>query len=159
MEEGLLSLFDNMEAWHWFGFALLLIIVELTMIGAYFLIWVGGAAALVGLIMLISPDISTHMQLVIWSLASIFGLTIWFFYRKKNPVTHETSEPFLNERGAKYVGRVFTLEEALKAGIDARIKVDDTVWTIRSEVDVKKGSDISVIGCDSNVLMVGPKKD
>lgn len=153
--EGMTTFLESMEYWHWLSFALLLIIVEITLIGAYFLLWVALAAALVGVLVLAMPTLTWPLQLIIFSLASIAGVVWWFYYRKNNP-EKPSAEPGLNKRGAQYIDRVFELEAALEANVQGRMKVRDTMWSVKSGVDIKKGKNVRVVGYESNVLLVEP---
>lgn len=149
--ESIAEIFNQFEFWHWLSLGLLLIIVEITMIGAYFLLWVGASAALVGIIMLIAPELSWQAQLTIWALGSMAGIAGWVAYRKKNPVK-ASDEPLLNQRGAQNIGRTLTLEEDLKAGAEIQVKLDDTLWTATSTEDLKAGQAVKVIEAKSTMI-------
>jgi membrane protein implicated in regulation of membrane protease activity len=69
---------------------------------------------------------------------------------KNNPP--QTDEPTLNRRGEQYVGRVFTLEEAIVNGV-GKIKVDDSIWKVMGE-DMDDGGKVKVIGIDGTVFKV-----
>lgn len=151
----MIEFFEQFEFWNWLAMALVLIIVEITMIGAYFLLWIGGAAALVGVLMIFAPDMSWQAQLTIWALGSVAGIAGWTAYRKKNP-PQQSDEPLLNQRGSQLVGRVLTLDVHLTANEQNRITVDDTQWSVESPADIKKGTQVKVTKSDSTVLYVEP---
>ena len=65
----------------------------------------------------------------------------------------KTDEPLLNKRGEQYVGRTFTLEEAITNGF-GKVKVDDSTWKVECEIDLDAGSKITVKSVDGTVLQV-----
>jgi membrane protein implicated in regulation of membrane protease activity len=58
----------------------------------------------------------------------------------------------LNRRGEQYVGRLFTLQEAVVNGV-GKLQVDDTTWRI-SGVDLPAGRKVRVAGVDGTTLRV-----
>lgn len=147
----LIALVERAEFWHWWALALVLIVLEVTMLGAFFLLWVGIAAAAVGLSLLIVPELGWQMQLIIWGGLSVLAIAGWHRYREMRPV--ETDQPLLNQRGAQYIGRIFTLEEDIVNG-QGKIKVDDSIWSVQSTEDFKAGTKIKVIALSGTVLDV-----
>lgn len=140
----------NFEYWHWLGLALLLIIVEIVAPGAIFL-WFSIAAAIVGIIMLLIPDITWELQWTIFSVLSIGSLFAWRMYSKKNPPA-DNHYPTLNKRGEDIIDRVFTLEEDIVNNY-GKIRVDDTMWKVRGE-DALAGSRVRVTAVDGTLLIV-----
>ena len=65
----------------------------------------------------------------------------------------ETDLPTLNRRGEQYVGRHFTLEEAIVNG-QGKIRVDDSTWKIEGPEDLPAGSQVQVIAVAGTVLKV-----
>lgn len=143
--------FTIIDIWHWWALGAILIILELLSPGI-FLLWVGLAAAMVGVLLLIVPDLSWNGQLLafaIYSISLIFFQHIWL---KRNPII--TDHPTLNRRGQQYVGRVFTLDIPIING-EAKIQVDDSTWKIRG-ADCVAGTKIIVTDVDSTILLVQP---
>src|SRR5210317_537190 len=99
---------DHIVFWHWWILAGLLLILELTA-PAFFFLWLGIAAASVGLILLVFPDIPLETQLVLFGIASIVAVLAWRKYRETRP--RVTDQPNLNRRGHQYIGRTFSLDE------------------------------------------------
>lgn len=148
----LVSLLEQAQFWHWWVLALLLIILEITLFGAFFLLWPGVAAVVVGVAMLIMPSIGWQMQLLIWAVLSVFFVGAWWVYCKNNPVK-ASDEPLLNQRGEQYIGRVFTLEEPVVNG-QGRVRVDDTMWKIESQEDFEIGTKVRAVSVDGTTLQV-----
>ncbi len=140
---------ETLVYWHWWILGVALIILEIFAPGAIFM-WMGIAAGIVGFILMLFPDISWQVQFFIFSLLSVASIVVWYFYLKKNPT--KTEQPTLNKRGHQYVGRTFTLEEAIVNNI-GKIKVDDSIWKIEGD-NCEVGSQIKVTDVDGVVLKV-----
>jgi len=120
-----MTLLSNMEYWHWLVFALVLIMFEMVVMPVTYFLWMGVAAGVVGIIMLAVPSLSFFLQIIIFTVISVVSLVVHKRYLKANPLVSD--EPTLNRRGEQYIGRVFTLEEAIVNGA-GKVKVDDSTW-------------------------------
>jgi len=142
-------LFEHIEYWHWWVFGIVLIILELFVPGAFFL-WLGISAAVVGFLMLLMPDMTWQYQWLIFAVFSVVSIVLWrqFMLKRPSPSDH----PTLNRRGEQYIGRVFTLNEAIVDGV-GKIRVDDSMWKIAGE-DCPVGSKVKVIEAEGAVLKV-----
>jgi len=140
---------DHIVFWHWWILAGLLLILELTA-PAFFFLWLGIAAAAVGLILLVFPSIPIETQLVLFGIASIVAVLAWRKYRESRPLT--TDQPNLNRRGHQYVGRVFSLTEPITNGV-GKVTVDDSTWKVKGP-DLPVGTHIKVTGVDGVVFTV-----
>ena len=74
------------EWWHWIIFGLCLAMAEL-LIPAFFILWFGIGALNVGLILLVSPDLGTSTQLLLWAAFSTALVLFWFRYLKPKTMT------------------------------------------------------------------------
>lgn len=146
-----MELFSDMVFWHWFVIAIVLISIEI-FTGSMFVFFVAVAAAIVGVMAWVAPDMPWTAEFIIWSVLSLASVIGWHYYRKANP-PQDTDQPSLNRRGSQYVGRVFTLDEPIVNGI-GKIKVDDSTWKVVSETDMKKGDKLKVTALDGVVLKV-----
>ena len=140
---------DHIVFWHWWILAGLLLIIELTA-PAFFFLWLGIAAAAVGLILLVFPSIPIETQLVLFGIASIVAILAWRKYRESRPL--KTDQPNLNRRGQQYVGRVFSLTEPITNGV-GKVTVDDSTWKVKGP-DLPAGTHIKVTGVDGVVFRV-----
>ena len=61
-------------------------------------------------------------------------------------------QPHLNRRGEQYVGRTFTLQEAIVNG-SGKIRLDDLIWKIHGQ-GCPMGTRVTVTGADGVVLLV-----
>lgn len=135
--------------WHWLLMAIAFVVLEIFSPAVFFL-WLGVAAAVVGLVMLAVPELQATMQMLIFAVFSVVSVYLSRRYMDLNPTP--TDQPKLNRRGQQYVDRTFTLVEPIVNGF-GKIKVDDTTWKIEGE-DAEAGVKVKVVGVDGVVLKV-----
>lgn len=140
---------EHIVFWHWWILAGILLILELTA-PAFFFLWLGIAAAAVGLIMLVFPTTPLETQLVLFGIASIVAVLAWRKYRETRPLT--TDQPNLNRRGHQYIGRVFSLEEPIINGV-GKVTVDDSTWRVKGP-DLPAGTAVRVTDIDGVVFRI-----
>lgn len=140
---------EDLNYWHWWIFAAALIILEMLAPGAFFL-WLGIAAAIVGLVAFAIPAMTWEYQLLLFSVFSVISIIVWRKYFKVQ--ASDTDQPTLNRRGEQYIGRTFTLEHPIVNGL-GKIRVDDSTWKIEGD-DCEAGSKIKVTGAEGTLLMV-----
>jgi membrane protein implicated in regulation of membrane protease activity len=140
---------DQIEFWHWWVAAVALIVIEALAPGAIFM-WLGVSAAVVGVVLLLAPDLSWEYQLLIFAMLSVATVVGWRIYHKSHPT--ETDLPALNRRGEQYIGRNLTLDEAIVNNV-GRVRLDDTSWKVEGD-DLPAGARIEVVGVDGVVLKV-----
>ncbi|MGA9575591.1 MAG: NfeD family protein [Lysobacterales bacterium] len=140
---------EHIVFWHWWILAGLLLILELTA-PAFFFLWLGIAAASVGLILLVFPSIDVETQLILFAIASIMAILAWHKYRESSHAT--TDQPNLNRRGQQYIGRVFSLSSPIVNGV-GKVTVDDSTWKVKGP-DLPVGTHIRVTGIDGVVFNV-----
>ncbi|MES9903506.1 MAG: NfeD family protein [Sedimenticola sp.] len=135
--------------WQWWVLAVVLVILEVFSPGAFFL-WMGVSATLVGLVLLLVPELGWEYQVLIFALFSVVSVVAWRLVLLRNPT--KSDQPALNRRGEQYVGRRFSLDEPIING-QGRIRVDDTTWKIHGP-DCDAGATVHVVGVDGVVLRV-----
>lgn len=140
---------STLTHWHWWVLALALIVLEVFAPGAVF-IWMGVGAAVVGVILLIAPDLGWEYQFMVFTIFSIVSIAAWKMYQRKHPT--ETDRPTLNRRGEQYIGRTFTLSEPVVNGL-GKIRVDDSTWKIEG-ADCAAGTQVRVTGVEGTILKV-----
>ncbi len=142
---------EQAEFWHWWIAGIVFLVIETFAPGAIFL-WMGVAAGIVGLILLIFSGLAWEFQFLIFAVFTVVSAVGWRAYQRRHPT--ESDRPALNRRGEQYVGRTFTLEEAIVNGL-GKIHVDDSTWKIEGE-DLPAGTKVRVTGADGTVLKVEP---
>jgi membrane protein implicated in regulation of membrane protease activity len=136
--------------WVWLLAAMLLGIAELVAPGV-FLIWLAAAAALTGLAtMLLGIELPFQLVLfTLFSISAVYGGRRWYL---QHPV--ESSDPMLNDRGARLTGETLTLVSAIENG-RGRVRVGDSVWACKGP-DAPEGAAVRVLGADGACLRVEP---
>ncbi len=143
------ALFQHVDHWSWWILAIALLVLEAFVPGTFFM-WMGIAAGVVGLLLLLLPGMGWEYQIIIFAALSVASIVLWRQYFRQHPVT--TDQPALNRRGQQYIGRTFTLTEPMVNG-QGKIRVDDTTWKILGE-DCDAGSSVKVVGVDGVQLKV-----
>ncbi len=136
--------------WYWWMLAVGLLVVELIVPGFFFL-WPAVSAFVVGLLLLMMPSISFETQTILFSLLSVVTVLAWRKFAGKR-VIEESDHPFLNQRGAQYIGRTFNLVTAIENG-QGKIKVGDSLWLVRGN-DCPMGSKVKVVAVQGTVFDV-----
>ncbi|MCB1850751.1 MAG: NfeD family protein [Chromatiales bacterium] len=140
---------ESAAYWHWWVLGVVLIILEAFSPGVFFL-WMGVAAGVVGLVVMLFPALGWEYQLLLFALVSVASVVLWRLLLDRHPT--ETDRPLLNRRGEQYIGRRFTLDLPIVNGL-GKIRVDDTTWKIEGE-DCAAGTQVTVVGVDGVVLKV-----
>jgi membrane protein implicated in regulation of membrane protease activity len=137
-----------MGGWIWFVAAAIFFLLELMAPGV-FMLWLGFAAILIGIISL-ATVMSWQAQLIVFAVLSIACIPAWRYFARK--VERPVDRPFLNRRADSYVGRVFTLDKPIVDGVGT-IRIEDTVWRV-SGPSMPAGSRVKVARADGAELEV-----
>jgi membrane protein implicated in regulation of membrane protease activity len=146
-------LMDNLIGnYGWWLLALLLIGAEVIAPG-YFLLWIGVAAGVMGVIMLIAPGLPVLAQAIVFAVLAIAMCAVyWKFIRPL--AEHRNDQPLLNRRGERLVGQRFVLIEAIVNG-RGKVKVGDGSW-LAVGPDVPAGGEVEVVAAEGTTLRVRP---
>jgi hypothetical protein len=148
----ILNAFASLNAWGWIAFAAILLVAEILVPG-YFLIWIGAAAAITGVIFLIVPGAAWQIQTGVFALLAILSVLAWVrFARGRQDAP--TDQPNLNLRTQALIGQHFVLEEPIQAG-RGRVRIADSVWVV-SGPDCASGTRVTVRAVDGATLVVTP---
>ena len=137
------------DFWHWWILALALTIAEALLPGT-FLLWMGIAALLLGILLWAMPTLSLEIQLALFAILSLVSIAGWRLWQRKHP--DESDQPTLNRRGEQYVGREFVLDAPIENGY-GKVRVGDSLWRVQGD-DAAAGSRVRVTGVDGVVLVV-----
>jgi membrane protein implicated in regulation of membrane protease activity len=136
--------------WLWLIVAAALAIAELIVPGV-FLIWIAAAAAGTALLTLIF-GVGIAFQIALFAILSIGSVYAGRRWYTAHPV--ETSDPLLNNRSARLIGRTVTVVSAIEHG-EGRVKVGDSVWNCRGP-DCDAGTRVRITGAQGTCLDVEP---
>lgn len=137
---------DGLVPWTWLILGIVLIGLE-TVAPGIFLLWLGIAALLTGLLdyALELPWQWASIAFAILSLASVLA------GRALTRGGGATAADTLNRRGEALVGRLFALDGPIVGG-EGRIRVDDTVWRVVGP-DLPAGTAIRIARLDGATLV------
>jgi membrane protein implicated in regulation of membrane protease activity len=134
--------------WTWWVIAGILLLVELLLPGV-FLMWLGLAAAIIGVIDLFA-DLSWQVEIAAFAVLSV--LLVLFVRPRVASTQREPSN--LNQRMYDYVGRSYVLHDAIVNG-RGKVRIDDTLWMVTG-TDRDKGEWVKVKGVEGTRLIVEP---
>ncbi|MBV7551066.1 NfeD family protein [Pseudomonas sp. PDM28] len=140
---------QHLSFWDWLALGTVLLILEVFGAGGY-LLWIGMAAATVGVLTFFLPGLSWEWQFLLFGLLSIATALYW--WRRQRTATRLSDQPHLNQRGQELIGKTFVVHEAIVDG-RGKIKVADGVWMARGP-DVAIGSRVRVVGQQGAILLV-----
>lgn len=136
--------------WYWWVLAVGFLALEIVVTGFFFL-WLSVAAFIVGAVLLLLPSTSFEVQLFLFSVLAVSSLLGWRKYARTREVD-QTDHPFLNKRGAQYIGRTFEVVAPIENG-RGKIKVGDSLWLVRGE-DCPLGTKVKVVAVKGTVFEV-----
>jgi inner membrane protein len=137
--------------WYWWALSAVLLICEMMLPGVVFL-FLSVGAAVAGMILVLEPELSLEMQLVIFavvSVASAVGLRPLL-----RRMQTRSDDPNLNARGDSMVGRVLVLDQPILGG-RGRVKWGDGSWIVTGP-DMVAGAKVRVAAVDGTELRVEP---
>lgn len=139
-----------LDSYGWWILALVLIAAELVAPG-YFLLWIGVAAGIMGLVTLFFPGLPFLAQAVVFGLLAVG--TCYVYWKFIRPATElRDDQPLLNRKGDRMVGRRVLVAEPFVNG-RGKVRVGDTVWLAEGP-DVEPGAVVEVIAVSGTTLRV-----
>jgi membrane protein implicated in regulation of membrane protease activity len=136
----------------WWVLALILIAGEV-LIPGYFLLWIGIAAAAMGVIVLVLPSLGVLPQAIGFVvLAFISCILYWRFVRPRLERDAAADSMLLNRRGARMIGQRYVLETAIING-RGKARVGDGQWLVEGP-DLPSGATVEVVGVEGTTLKV-----
>ena len=140
---------QHLSFWDWLALGTVLLILEVFGAGGY-LLWMGIAAAAVGVIKFLVPPLGLEWQLLLFAVLSI--LTAVYWWRRQRGSVESGDQPNLNRRGHELIGRTFVVQQAIVEG-RGKIKVGDSVWMAVGP-DAAVGTPVRVTAQNGTVLSV-----
>ena len=135
----------------WWILALLLIAGEV-MAPGYFMLWIGIAAAAMGVLLWLFPGLGLLAQAILFAvlaLAACFAYARWLRPKIERRVPGGER---LNRRGEQMIGQRYELIEAIVNG-RGKVRVGDGQWLV-SGPDLPLGSTVEVVAVDGTTLKV-----
>ncbi|KAF3984330.1 MAG: NfeD family protein [Methylococcales symbiont of Hymedesmia sp. n. MRB-2018] len=135
--------------WYWWVFAIFMLGTEVMAPGFFFL-WLSVAGFVVGLELFLIPSTSVEIQLLLFSTLSIVSIYSWRRYGKT--YRSESDQPLLNKRGVQYIGRIFSVSQAIENG-RGKVKIGDSIWTVEGD-DCAVDTKVEVVDIDGTIFTV-----
>lgn len=137
------TVFDSY--WYWFSAALLLLLLEVLIPGA-FLMWIGFGAAGVGVFLLLFPTAALAWQLIALAVCVTASVLLGVAWQRKNRHHHVHG---LNQGLDSYVGRSAKASQEFTQG-RGRVRLDDSFFTAYSTLDqqINAHDQVTIIAVD-----------
>ena len=135
----------------WWILALMLIAVEVVLPG-YFMLWIGIAAGVTGLVLLVVPGMSLIGQSLLFAVLAFLSCAAYWYLLRPKLMRNEPGDARLNRRGEQKIGQRYVLVEPIVNG-RGKAQVGDGQWLV-SGPDLPVGSMVEVVGVDGTTLLV-----
>ena len=142
-------MWQEITFWHWLIAGIALIILEMFAPSTIF-VWLGIAASAVGVTLIAWPDMSWEVQAILFAALSVVSLLAGRRWSAQRP--EPASDANLNRRGHSFIGKEYTLEQAIERG-SGRLHLGDTWWRIEGP-DLPVGQKVKVVGVNGSSLQV-----
>ena len=144
---------DNLQpGWLWMIGGILLLIAEVIAPG-FFLVFIGAAALATGAFTLLF-DLGLPAQLTLFAIYAV--VAVMFGRKAYANRTTDSSDPLLNDRGARMIGKSVTVIEPVDEH-SGRVRVGDREWSARGGPG-RPGERVRITGVEGNCLIVEPER-
>jgi hypothetical protein len=140
--------------WHWIVLGIVVVLLELA-VPAFFLVWFGLGALIVGIVLLAVPGLSFAWQVLIWIACSLAFIWLWFKIFK--PGFYKTRAG--TSKGA-VIGEIGLVIRDIRPFEKGQIRfqkpmLGDEVWESIADEEIKIGERVKVLDVEGNILKVG----
>ncbi len=141
------------EWWTWIVGGIVLMLAELA-ITSFFVIWFGLGALLVGLLMLLMPELSLTAQLATWTLASLAMVVLWFRVFKQSE--HKT---LVGSAEGEVLGEIGLLVGAVAPFERGKVRFQRPLlgseeWVCLADAAIAAGERVKVVAVEGSYLKV-----
>ena len=144
----------QMLYWHWVVLGIGLVLLEIVL-PSFTALWFGAAAIVVGVLLLLFPDMSLTIQVILWTVLSVVLTWLWFMYLKPLAIDR-TKAGLSREAILGEVGQVISVPNGERRGIlrfPAPVLGSDE-WQFISQENLAIGDRVHVIDVSGNSLIV-----
>lgn len=136
--------------WHWVVLGIFLVGMEM-LLPAFYVIWFGLGALIVGVLMLLVP-LSLTAQILIWTIASTVFVFFWFRYFKPRTKT-------LAGSAAQIVGEIGLTTRAVAPFERGEVRFQKPLagaeaWGCIADEAIAAGERVRIVSVEGNVLKV-----
>ena len=141
------------EWWMWIVGGVLLVIAELA-IPAFFVIWFGLGALLVGVVTLLFPGVSATAQIALWIVASLAMVVLWFKVFRPG-----SAKTLAGTADGDAIGEVGLVSDAVTPFRRGRVRFQRPLmgaeeWACRAEEEIPVGERVRVVAIEGSFLKV-----
>lgn len=138
---------------YWWWILALLLIAGEVMAPGFFMLWIGIAAAVMGVVTWVLPGLGVLAQAVLFVILAFASCFIyWKFIRVRLARGDDPAAATLSRRGEQMIGQRYVLVEPIVNG-RGKAKVGDGQWLVAGP-DMPVGVEVEVIGVDGALLKV-----
>lgn len=138
---------------YWWWILALLLIAGEVMAPGFFMLWIGIAAAVMGVVTWVLPGLDVLTQAVLFvALSFVSCLVYWKYIRQRLARGDDPAGRTLSRRGEQMIGHRYVLIEPIVNG-RGKAKVGDGQWLV-SGPDLPLGAEVEVVGVDGAMLQV-----
>ena len=140
--------------WHWIVLGIVLVLSELA-VPAFFLIWFGAAAVVVGLALLAFPALSFAWQIVAWTVCSL--AFVWLWFKVFRPGLRGTRSGL--SKGS-FTGEIGLVTRDIRPYEKGQVRFQKPIlgaetWESIADEEIKSGERVRVVDLEGNILRVG----
>ena len=144
------------EWWHWIILGLCLTMAELA-VPAFFIVWFGIGALIVGLALLALPDLGIATQLLLWAALSAGLVIFWFRYLKPKTMTA------VGTSTAHVTGEVGVLVSDLCPNSRGQVRFQKPLlgsdnWECYADTSIKAGERVRIVAVEGSFVKVEEAK-
>jgi len=145
----------NFEWWHWIVAGIALVIAELA-VPAFFVIWFGLGALLVGLALLVLP-LGATAQLLLWIVASLGMVALWFRVIKRGEYTRNKTR--IGQSDGDTIGEIGLMAKAAAPFARGRVRFQKPLlgseeWECVVDEPIAAGERVRVVSIEGSFLKV-----
>lgn len=138
--------------WHWVVGGIALVLLELA-VPAFFIIWFGLGALLVGMLLLVAPSVSFTAQIVGWTVASVAMTGLWFKVFRSGKAGTRAGQ------ASSVVGEVGMLVTAVAPYQPGQVRFQKPVlgaelWECRTDAEIAAGERVKVLSVEGSFVQV-----
>lgn len=141
------------EWWYWIVLGIALVIAELV-VPAFFVIWFGLGALLVGLSLVLLPALGVTAQVSLWILASLAMVVLWFRVFKKSDCKTR-----IGQSDGNAIGEIGLVSKAATSFERGRVRFQKPLlgfeeWECVVEESLAVGERVRVVAVEGSFLRV-----
>ena len=135
----------------WWILALMLIAGEVLLPG-YFMLWIGLAAAAMGILLWLVPGMGLLLQAVLFAALALAACVLYARTLRPRIERSTPGSERLNRRAAQMIGQRYVLTEAIVNG-RGKARVGDGEWLVAGP-ELPLGATVEVVAVDGTTLQV-----